>query len=71
MMMLSSVTDYMIHYMKKNNIPAKQIAGELGIAEEKVTEGYEEPLYAEEFLELCVRLHLRPEDVAEAIRISE
>lgn len=70
-MRLSNVTDYMIYYLRKNNISAKQIAGELGIAEEKITDGYEEPLYADEFLELCFRLQLRPEDIAAAIRVSE
>lgn len=64
----SRVTDFMIDYMQKNDIYAPQMAAELEIPEEKFAEGYKEPLFADEFLELCIRLHLRPEDVASAIR---
>lgn len=67
----SKVTDYMIDYMKKNRISTSEMAAEVGILEGKMQEGYAEPLLADEFLALCVRLRLRPEEVATAIRDFE
>lgn len=67
----SKVTDYMIEYMQKHNFLISELAEELGIKKEKLREGYTQPLDAEEFLELCVRLKLRPEEVAAAIRMKE
>ena len=57
--------------MQEQNVLVQKIALELGIKEEKLREGYEEPLDAGEFLELCVKLGLRPEDISAAIRINE
>lgn len=67
----SKVTDFMIEYMQKHNILVHEMALELGIQEEKLKNGYTDPLDAEEFLGLCVKLRLRPEEVAEAIRRNE
>lgn len=67
----SKVTDFMIEYMQKHDVLVREIALELGIKEEKLQNGYTDPLDAEEFLELCVKLRLRPEEVAEAIRLKE
>ena len=63
----SKVTDYMIEYIDKRQILAEQIEEELGILADKLRLGYEEPLWAEEFLELCVWLGIRPEEVAAKI----
>ena len=64
---ISKVTDYMIAYIDKMQISTERIAEEIGILEDKLHPGYEEPLWAEEFLELCVWLGIRPEEVAVAI----
>ncbi len=66
--MTSKVTDYIISYLKEEKITAWQIANETGIEAEKLSEGYEHPLDADEFLRLCVHLHLKPEDISRAIR---
>ncbi len=66
----SKVTDYIISYMEENGISAAWAAEITGIPQEKITSGYTEPLYSDEFLTLCVRLFIRPEAVAEAIRHS-
>lgn len=66
--MTSKVTDYIISYLKKEKITAQQIAKETGIDEKKLSEGYEYPLDADEFLRLCVQLRLKPEDISRAIR---
>lgn len=63
----SKVTDYMISYIEKKHISAEQIEEELGIWADKMRPGYGEPLWAEEFLELCIWLGIRPEDVAAEI----
>lgn len=70
MMGESKVTDYMILYLKENQISRERIAAELAIPENKLRDGYEEPLLADEFLRLCARLHIKPEEVAAAIRNS-
>lgn len=67
----SKTTDYIIQYLKKNQIPVKWVVEKLGIAEEKLDIGYTEPLLADEFLELCAFLHLRPEDIAEEIALLD
>ena len=61
--MISKVTDYIISYLKEENLTAVQVARETGIAKQK--------LDADEFLRLCVYLHLRPEDISRAIREKE
>ena len=63
----SKVTDYMTAYIDRMQISTVKIAEELGILEDKLHPGYEEPRWAEEFLELCVWLGIRPEEVAAAI----
>lgn len=69
--MISKVTDYIISYLREENLTAVQVARETGIAKQKLTEGYVHPLDADEFLRLCVYLHLRPEDISRAIREKE
>lgn len=67
----SKAMEYLIEYMKRNHISAKMLADELGRSGEDDEEAGTEPLYADEFLELCLWLHLRPEEVMAAIRESE
>lgn len=61
------VTEYMIRYIHENQISIRQISEKTGISEEKLKSGYKEPLLADEFLELCVALDLRPEKIASAL----
>ncbi len=66
--MISKVTDYIISYLKEENLTAEQVAKETGIAKQKLSEGYVHPLDADEFLRLCVYLRLKPEDISRSIR---
>lgn len=66
-----SVTEYMIHYMEQNHMESKKVASETGISKEKLTKGYQEPLFADEFLTLCVYFGIRPEEVAKAMKIGD
>lgn len=67
----SKAMEYLIDYMKRNHISVKMLADELGRTNKDGGETEPEPLLADEFLELCLWLHLRPEEVAAAIRDSE
>lgn len=67
----SKALEYLIDYMKKNEISVKKLSEELGRSEGAAGEAGAEPLYADEFLELCLWLHLRPEEVLAALRDSE
>lgn len=59
----SAVTDYVIQYIQDNKISTDYISEIMGISAAKLQADYTEPLSAEEFLELCVFLHLSPEKV--------
>lgn len=63
----SKVTDYIIEYLHNNSISIQWAADAVNIAVDKLKENYEEPLQADEFLELCVLLSVRPEDILQAI----
>ena len=65
----SRVTEYIIHYLCINRISTAQISEITGIPEAKLKAGYTEPLLADEFLQLCVLLDLKPETVADAIHL--
>lgn len=67
----SRVTEYMISYICKNRISRVWISEKTGIPEQKLSENYEEPLYADEFLKLCVVLDLVPEKIARELREME
>ncbi len=67
----SKVTDFMIGYLRENGISAEWAAAVCGIPQEKIMDGYTEPLATEEFLTLCVRLLISPEEVADAIRSGQ
>ncbi len=64
----SRVTEYMIGYIRKNRISSAWISEKTGIPEQKFDSDYTEPLYADEFLRLCVVLDLVPEKIASDIR---
>lgn len=63
----SRVTDYLLQYMEQHQISAAWAAGAAGIDIKKLKKGYRKPLLSDEFLELCVVLRIRPEDVMEAL----
>lgn len=63
----SKVSEYFIAYLEENSILPEEIQRATGISVKKLKTGYEEQLTAEEFLELCVYLGIRPESVKEAI----
>ena len=65
----SRVTEYILNYMKEHNILSSTISEQTGIPEEKLTAAYKEPLFADEFLRLCVFLHLSPEEIAHQIHL--
>lgn len=63
----SRVTDYLLQYMKQHQISAAWAAKAAKIDVDKLTEDYKEPLLSDEFLELCIILNIRPEDVMAAL----
>lgn len=63
----SKVTDYMIRYIEEKQMDAKALAEHAGIDVKKLRKNYEEPLDAEEFLNLCVCLGIQPEQVQNVI----
>lgn len=63
----SNVTDYMAEYLEKNGISTEETGDIVGIPTEKLEKGSGKALTAEEFLELCVYLKIRPEDVSKSI----
>ena len=63
----SRVTEYILTYMRENQITASELSEKTGIAEEKLCPDYKEPLLAEEFLELCVLLKLSPEEIIKSM----
>lgn len=64
----SRVTEYMIGYIREKRISSAWISEKTGIPEQKLKTDYIEPLYADEFLRLCVVLDLEPEKIASDIR---
>ena len=64
----SRVTEYILTYMRENQITASELSEKTGIAEEKLCPDYKEPLLAEEFLRLCALLRLSTEEISREIR---
>ena len=54
--------------MEKHAISITQTAQETGIPDEKLRAGAKEKLTAEEFLELCAYLKVRPEEIREELK---
>jgi DNA-binding Xre family transcriptional regulator len=67
----SRVTEYILTYMRENQITASELSEKTGIAEEKLCPDYKEPLLAEEFLRLCALLRLSPEEISREIHKKE
>ncbi len=67
----SKVTDYILRHIHENKISVDQISELTGISKTKLCEEYTEPLLAEDFLELCVLLHLSPEKIRQEINLSK
>lgn len=64
----SAVTDFFLEYFEKNRINKAWISEKTGIAIEKISDNYRQPLTASEFLELCVLLEIEPERIQEWIK---
>lgn len=64
----SAVTDFFLKYFEKQRINIAWISENTGIAMDKLSENYSEPLKAEEFLDLCVLLGIKPEEVWREIK---
>ena len=62
-------TAKMIGYIEQNHISVAQMSADLGIPEEKFQFGSEDKFTAEEFLEICVYLNLRPEQFTQRGRV--
>ncbi len=63
-----SVLEWLTDYMEKHAVSIAQTARETGIPDEKLRAGTKEKLTAEEFLELCVYLKVRPEEIREELK---
>lgn len=59
----SAVTEFFLKYFEENGIDYKWISEKTGIAKEKMSADYSEPLTAEEFFCLCTLLQIQPEEV--------
>ena len=66
--MKSDVTDFFLKYFEKNRIEVAWISEKTGIDVKKLSKNYTKPLEAEEFLELCVLLEMKPEEVWQEIK---
>lgn len=64
----SAVTEFFLEYFEKNRIDRAYISEKTGIEIGKISENYRQPLTAGEFLELCMLLHIEPEQVQAYIR---
>lgn len=64
----SAVTNFFLRYFEQKRISISWISENTGIAEEKLSENYSEPLEAEEFFELCILLGIKPEEVWSEIK---
>lgn len=67
-MKTSKVTEYMIKYLREQEISIFLLSEQTKIPKEKLCPGYQEPLLADEFLRLCVALHLSPEKISKDIK---
>ena len=67
----SRVTEYILTYMRENQITSSELSEKTGIAEEKLCPDYKEPLLAEEFLRLWAVLRLSPEEISREIHKTE
>lgn len=65
------VTEYLIEYLKDCHISPETVSAATGIDAYKLKDGCLRPLTAEEFLELCVYLKIRPEDVWAAVKRNQ
>lgn len=63
-----SVLGWLTDYMEKHAISITRTAQETGIPDEKLRAGAKEKLTAEEFLELCAYLKVRPEEIREELK---
>lgn len=66
----SKATDYMVEFLENRGIPAEWASEVTGVPVEKLKRDYVEPLMADEFLELCAILQVRPEEVIDTIKNS-
>lgn len=57
----SEVTEFFLEYFEKNRINISEISEKTGIKKEKLSRDYKKPMTAEEFLQLCVFLNIKPE----------
>ena len=64
----SAVTEFFLEYFEKNRISKMWISENTGIKISKISENYRQPLTGAEFLELCLFLNIKPEDVLEWIK---
>ena len=64
----SAVTEFFLKYFEKNRIDSEWISEEIGIEKEKLSKNYKKTLTAEEFLQLCFFLGIKPETVRESIQ---
>ena len=57
-----SVTEKIIEYLLENKINIEEISKDLGISKEKLLFKNNVDLSAEEFLDICSYLHIKPEN---------
>ena len=57
------VTNRLANYIARQHISPERVAMDTGVALEKLVPETEETLEAGEFLELCIYLGIRPEDM--------
>lgn len=69
-MIKSAVTEFFLEYFEKNRIDTDKISENTGIEKSKLSANYRQPMSSEEFLELCVFLGIKPEQVQEAIKMK-
>ena len=58
-----NVTNRLANYIAQQHISPERVAKDTGVAIEKLVPETEETLEAGEFLELCIYLGIRPEDM--------
>ncbi|MEG0962377.1 MAG: hypothetical protein RSD28_00020 [Lachnospiraceae bacterium] len=61
--MQNRATQWLADYMVQNHISSKKAAEELHISDDKLCVGTKQALEADEFMKLCVYLHIRPEEI--------
>lgn len=60
-MEMGDVTARVREYIARNDIPVAQMSSDLGIEERRLRPGEGDKFSAAEFLDICVYLHVRPE----------